>query len=482
MSPMSRLQRRRATLLALAAAGAPVALVTRRFDADLGAGLAGSVDAGASGSLAFLTPRPRRHLPAQPSPVRAFGRCRLASSGPGGSAGGTDNDAGGTGTGRRAAFTELAQEAVMGAAELAAKVLAFAAAFYGGAKISVIGQPRLPPLTGAFASVGSRVDIVAGLRCRTFYPSAARLGGAVAEAPYLTEGTGTSDAMAKLVFFPGFLLEHLGFASSGCAAEGAPLLPQPGAAGYPVLVYSHGQGGNMDMGAYFLRQIASHGVIVVAVEHRDGSASTADPSNPRPFNLMKGQLGVQLRAAELVEVATALSTQDGMAATLGGDPSRLLVGGHSYGGPTALLAACMRPQLFQGLILHDPALSSGLPKPPQPVFSVVGDQYAGIQGLAREVRTVSGPAGNVAAPGGPWAGAWQYVGVSHGNFVDAPLWAPLPIMRLLGLLLIPAAGPEEPADAHSRLAEAAASFAEACCGRRSEGSSPVQPSAPFQPL
>lgn len=48
------------------------------------------------------------------------------------------------------------------------------------------------------------------------------------------------DAMARLVFFPGFLLEHLGDASSGCWQDA---LPADGS--FPVLVYSHGQGGQV---------------------------------------------------------------------------------------------------------------------------------------------------------------------------------------------------------------------------------------------
>merc|ERR1740121_1201000 len=163
--------------------------------------------------------------------------------------------------------------------------------------------------------------------------------------------------MAGLVFFPGFLLEHLGAASSGCVQGAAPLLPAAGAPPYPVLVYSHGQGGNMDMGTYFLREVASFGVVVVSVEHQDGSASTADPENPRPFSLTKGQLGTRARAQEACRVAEALREAGGdhSAAAWGGDAAGLLVGGHSYGGPTALVAAAARPDLFRGLVLHDPA-------------------------------------------------------------------------------------------------------------------------------
>jgi len=185
---------------------------------------------------------------------------------------------------------------------------------------------------------------------------------------------------------------------------------------------------------------------------RDGSASTGDSANPRPFSLTRGQLGVQYRAEELIRVAQSLLA--GGLETFGGDPKNLLVGGHSYGGPTAILAADARPDLFSGLVLHDPALSSSMPAVKQPVFSILGDQYAGISSLVREVCKVS-----PREPQQPWAGAWHFQGISHGNFVDAPLWAPLIIMRLLGFLLIPAAGPEEPAEAHRQMAEAAASFA-----------------------
>ena len=45
------------------------------------------------------------------------------------------------------------------------------------------------------------------------------------EAPYLSDGRATSDAMAGLVKFPGFLLEHLAAAPSGLL-DGPPPAPR----------------------------------------------------------------------------------------------------------------------------------------------------------------------------------------------------------------------------------------------------------------
>ncbi|CAK9069626.1 unnamed protein product [Durusdinium trenchii] len=333
--------------------------------------------------------------------------------------------------GRRDVVAEWLQSAL----QAAGTALVATGAFCSGAKLAVINQPQQPELRGPFRAVGSRVLRLAGLRCRVLYP--AQSNGK--EAPYLSEGRRTSDAMARLVFFPGFLLEHLGTASSGCWEDAPPSASPQGL--YPVFVYSHGQGGNMDMGTFFLRQIASYGLIVLSVEHQDGSASTGDESNPRPFSFTRAQLGVSYRAQELIEVTKALLA-NGLLDELGGDGQNILVGGHSYGGPTAILAANAAPELFSGLVLHDPAVSAEMPQLTQPVFSIVGDEYAGILNLVNMVRKVSS-----SGKARPWSGLWHFNGISHGNFVDAPLWAPLPIMRLLRLLLIPAAGPADPAEA-----------------------------------
>ena len=48
-----------------------------------------------------------------------------------------------------------------------------------------------------------------------------------------------------------FLLAHLANARSGCTLDAPAATETP----LPLLVYSHGFGGNMDMATYFLREV-----------------------------------------------------------------------------------------------------------------------------------------------------------------------------------------------------------------------------------
>ena len=164
-------------------------------------------------------------------------------------------------------------------AEAIAQALAYPAglilSFRTGAALAVIGQPRLPDLE---VPIGSRVIRLAktGARVRLFYPCRRLLvtdNNKPSWALYCTDGRSTSDGMAGLVGFRqvglSFLLAHLADASSGCFADAASLFDTDNNDRVPLLVYSHGYGGNMDMATYFLRQIAAEGIMVAAIEHTD---------------------------------------------------------------------------------------------------------------------------------------------------------------------------------------------------------------------
>ena len=142
-----------------------------------------------------------------------------------------------------------------------------------------------------------------------FYPAepgslGSSFSAAPSEAPYFPFGRDTSDALAGLVYFPTFLLSHLATAKSGCVAD-APFASSVESC--RTVVYSHGMGGNADMGAYAMRRMAAQGMIVVALEHQDGSASFArDEGGVRvPFDGGRGR-GFRHRVGEVIGAARTL--------------------------------------------------------------------------------------------------------------------------------------------------------------------------------
>jgi pimeloyl-ACP methyl ester carboxylesterase len=333
--------------------------------------------------------------------------------------------------------------------------LGFLAAFRTGAAVSVINQPQMPQVNAAVGSTVIRLPTY-GTRVRLFYPTTSSSTSNAVMAPYCTDGRQTSDGIARLVKFDAlglsFLLAHLANASSGCVADG-PIDNTNSLGGdeehLPLLVYSHGYGGNMDMGTYFFRTMASKGMIVAAVEHTDGTASSTvlPDGTERRFNeyFMTGRQQLTRRASELLEAVEFLPKElERIYMTTVGT---IMLAGHSYGAPSAIMAAngASEDSNIAGLILHDPALGMGygmLPpngaKSKIPSITYTSDEYN-----RAKVRY-----GDLTL---------HVKGAYHGNFVDAPLWAPSVVMRSLSLL-IPAAGPSNPVEVHEQLAQSAAEF------------------------
>ena len=309
------------------------------------------------------------------------------------------------------------------------------AAFRTGAALSVINQPRVPEIDAPVGCKFTRIgDAGRSCRAKIFYPAAA--GATGEDAAYCADGRATSDGMAGLVGFRqlglSFLLAHLADAPSGCVLD-AP----PAAGKFPLLVYSHGFGGNMDMGSYFLRTVASTGVIVAALEHTDGTASRTELADGSELlfspRMLASGAQLQRRSDELAAGVGAVPGLAGLPKIAG-----TFVGGHSYGGPSALLAAEALGDDVDGAVLHDPALGmASRLKLTKPTVSWTSDEYdrAGVRCGA----------------------TFHAKGAFHGNFVDAPLWAPPWVMRPLSSV-IPAAGPADPVAVHAALARGAARF------------------------
>ena len=337
---------------------------------------------------------------------------------------------------------------------------AFIASFRSGAAISVINQPRIPMIDDNISVGSSVLRLPSGTRVRLFYPTNSTIDASskstTTYAKYCTDGKQTSSGMAGMVGFRqlglSFLLEHLADASSGCIQDAVPVSDENTENNnLPLLIYSHGYGGNMDMSTYFMRTMASKGMIVAALEHTDGTASSTvlEDGYERRFNeyYMTGRQQLTRRASELLEAADFLPIE--LEKRYNISVETIMLGGHSYGAPSAVLAGngANDKSNIKGLILHDPALGMGygmLPpngaKSKIPTISYVSDEYN-----RANVRY-----GDLTV---------HVQGCYHGNFVDAPLWAPRIIMRCLSLV-IPAAGPADPNEVHEQLAESAVAFLE----------------------
>jgi len=168
----------------------------------------------------------------------------------------------------------------------------------------------------------------------------------------------------------------------------APIHSPPSPKGWPVVVVSHGVGCTRATMSQLAYQLASQGVVVIAVEHRDGSASTSFYRESRQSDLVQiphrkvkpdeFELGIRenqakQRAYEMRRAIELLSDIQGgipvdncmtplariVPSPLAGsmDLSSLYLMGHSLGGATALLAASNLRQYdisIDGVIALDP--------------------------------------------------------------------------------------------------------------------------------
>jgi predicted dienelactone hydrolase len=101
---------------------------------------------------------------------------------------------------------------------------------------------------------------------------------------------------------------------------------------FPLVVYSHGSGGLRYVASFFTELLASHGFVVVAVDHVGNTAVelvTGDEP-PRDQVSLDRVLDVQFVIDEML--AASQQADDAFADSI--DPERIGVTGHSYGGFT----------------------------------------------------------------------------------------------------------------------------------------------------
>ena len=103
------------------------------------------------------------------------------------------------------------------------------------------------------------------IRAQAWYPAAAKTERSL----WLGDGPFTSQGLAIDFGFPGFIFNHLRHTKSYANLE-APLLEGT----YPLVIISHGWSGFRQLHTDLAEELASHGYIVIGIEHTYGSVGT----------------------------------------------------------------------------------------------------------------------------------------------------------------------------------------------------------------
>lgn len=171
-------------------------------------------------------------------------------------------------------------------------------------------------------------------------------------APYWPDVTRTGPALVHKVGLPSFFLSHLAHAVSH-SYESAPFAASLGRV--PLVLFSHGLGGVRAQNTSTFEELASHGYIVVSLDHTGDAAAVVFPDGEVVLRSLEAPGGetdeeAASRKASMVrsraaDVRRAVDLLDGtVGARLPGpleghvDAARLGIFGHSLGGSTAVEA------------------------------------------------------------------------------------------------------------------------------------------------
>ena len=264
-------------------------------------------------------------------------------------------------------------------------------------------------------------------------------------ATYVAAGKAAISGLASVLEFPHFLLDH--FAYIRTHAHTAALLATAGP--YPVLVFSHGLGTLPELDTALLEELASHGYVVVGINHSYISAawSTSDGRTMRfDPTLVSTQADdernalIALMADDVRYVLTQLeqlNSADSSGRFTGRlDLKRIGVLGHSIGGAAAAEVCRVDPRCQAGMVLDGSlgtqAQQAALPMPfmflREEVVLSIPDADLAAAGMTREdaIREFNKYTGDVAFSHLQNDGYLLTIkGFGHYNFTDFGLASPL---------------------------------------------------------
>jgi platelet-activating factor acetylhydrolase len=183
---------------------------------------------------------------------------------------------------------------------------------------------------------------------------------------------------------------------------------------WPVVVFSHGMGCSRFAYSRLCTDLASHGLLVAAVEHRDGSAAATFTvedgrrswipfrrvlDSEKEYTVRNAQLQQRVgEAGRALDVVTSLARGGPVASVLPGaenahlamfanrlDLARPVLAGHSYGGATTLLTLARDDRFHHGLVLDGWLfpLKDEEVKPVQPIVFINTESFMNRDNIAK---------------------------------------------------------------------------------------------------
>ena len=167
-----------------------------------------------------------------------------------------------------------------------------AAAILSAAVISIslpvlLPVPRLQQPSGRFAIGTKTIHLIDTDRADPYAPDPTKPrelmvqlwypadpGSVDENAPWMGSADIVAPKIADWLNLPSFFLNHLRLAESNALMDAEPLIANEP---YPILLFSHGYGGFRAQNTNQAQELASHGFIVVGVEHTYGAVVTVFP-------------------------------------------------------------------------------------------------------------------------------------------------------------------------------------------------------------
>ena len=158
-----------------------------------------------------------------------------------------------------------------------------------------------------------------------------------------------------------------------------------GAQKFPVIIWSHGLGGSRDGAGFISRYIASHGYIVVHIQHIGTDSSLWEGKDGHPWDVIRAtHIPRSATLERLKDVPFALSQLETLDIAPFMDMNRIGMSGHSFGAlTTQVMAGQRRGYGVRQYSLFEERFKAGIVYSPVPVKDKKGqspaDFYGGIK-------------------------------------------------------------------------------------------------------